>query len=242
MAKSSFYFDHDYNARNDQKILELRSEFGWEGYGIYFALIEVLCESDGRIKRGALGGLSLGLSMDKATIEKMINFMVSIELFNEVDGIIYSKRINNHLQFRTMLSESGKKGGRGNKKPPFSPPLAPLEAPFSPPLAPLEAGKESIGKDSKGNKSKRQTIIFVKPTVEQIADYCNERKNGISPSRFYDYYESNGWLVGRNKMKDWKASVRTWEKNNNTKTVSTPLPFTKSTEEFKPNYPIIPFD
>ena len=62
--KTSFYFDHDYNARNDQKILELRSEYGWAGYGIYFAIIEVLCESNGEIKRGALGGLSLGLSMD----------------------------------------------------------------------------------------------------------------------------------------------------------------------------------
>ncbi len=55
---------------------------------------------------------------------------------------------------------------------------------------------------------------FIKPTVEQIAEYCIERKNNIDAERFYNHYESNGWSVGKNKMKDWKASVRTWERNN----------------------------
>lgn len=56
---------------------------------------------------------------------------------------------------------------------------------------------------------------FVKPTVEEVAAYCRERKNGIDPQRFIDHYESNGWRVGRNQtpMKDWQASIRTWEKN-----------------------------
>ena len=143
--KNSYYFDHDYNARNDQKILELRAEFGWQGYGIYFAIIEVLCESNGIIKRGALGGLSLGFSMPKSEVEKLIDFMIGIELLNESDGNIFSKRINEHLAFRTRLSEAGKRGGRGNKKPPFSPPKAPLEA-----------GKESKGKESKVKESKEK--------------------------------------------------------------------------------------
>lgn len=51
------------------------------------------------------------------------------------------------------------------------------------------------------------------PTVDEIATYCTERKNSVDPQRFFDYYESNGWMVGRSKMKDWKAAVRTWEKN-----------------------------
>ncbi len=58
-------------------------------------------------------------------------------------------------------------------------------------------------------KSKR----FIKPTVEEVRDYCQERKNGVNPEKFVDYYESNGWKVGKNPMKDWKAAVRTWEKN-----------------------------
>lgn len=50
------------------------------------------------------------------------------------------------------------------------------------------------------------------PTIDEVYAYCKERKNGINPEAFYDFYESKGWMVGKNKMKDWKACVRTWEK------------------------------
>lgn len=53
---------------------------------------------------------------------------------------------------------------------------------------------------------------FVKPTVEEVAAYCDERKNGVDPEAFFDFYESKGWYVGRNAMKDWRAAVRTWER------------------------------
>ncbi|EHQ41513.1 Uncharacterised protein [Myroides odoratus] len=58
---------------------------------------------------------------------------------------------------------------------------------------------------------------FSKPTVEEIHEYCFERNNGIDAQRFFDHYESNGWMVGKTKMKDWKAAVRTWERNSNNK-------------------------
>jgi hypothetical protein len=56
--------------------------------------------------------------------------------------------------------------------------------------------------------------IFLKPTLLEVSEYCIERKNNVNPNHFIDFYQSNGWMVGRNKMKDWKATVRTWEKNN----------------------------
>lgn len=56
---------------------------------------------------------------------------------------------------------------------------------------------------------------FVKPTVDEIRAYCAERKNNIDPQYFWDYYEARGWKAGgRSAMKDWRAAVRTWEKNN----------------------------
>ena len=62
--------------------------------------------------------------------------------------------------------------------------------------------KESIKKESK----------FVKPTIDEINNYCTERKNGINAQVFYDYYETNGWVQGKNKpIRDWKACNRTWE-------------------------------
>lgn len=60
---------------------------------------------------------------------------------------------------------------------------------------------------------------FKKPTLEEVEEYCNERQNNIDPQRFIDYYTANGWKVGRNSMKDWKAAVRTWEKTSNNKSV-----------------------
>ena len=54
---------------------------------------------------------------------------------------------------------------------------------------------------------------FKKPTLEEIDSYCQERKNSIDAQKFFDYYESKGWLVGKSPMKDWKAAVRNWERN-----------------------------
>ena len=61
------------------------------------------------------------------------------------------------------------------------------------------------------DKSKKR---FKKPTIDEVSDYCKERGNTVSPQRFIDHYESNGWKVGKNPMRDWKAAVRTWERNN----------------------------
>ena len=58
---------------------------------------------------------------------------------------------------------------------------------------------------------------FVKPTIIDIKEYCKERKNNVDAETFFDFYESKDWLIGKNKMKNWKACVRTWEKSRNNK-------------------------
>ena len=68
-----------------------------------------------------------------------------------------------------------------------------------------EVLNEILGKNS----------VFQKPTVEEINQYCTERNNKVDPQRFFDFYESKGWKVGKEPMKDWKACVRTWENNTN---------------------------
>jgi hypothetical protein len=66
--------------------------------------------------------------------------------------------------------------------------------------------------DNNDNNSKPKKK-FKKPSIEEIEEYCQERENNVDSNKFFDHYESNGWMVGRNKMKNWQASVRTWEKN-----------------------------
>lgn len=78
-------------------------------------------------------------------------------------------------------------------------------------------------------KENIQRKRFEKPTIQEIESYCNERNNSINAEAFYDFYESKDWYVGKNKMKDWKACVRTWEKRDS-KNVNIPKWFDKEIE------------
>ena len=77
--------------------------------------------------------------------------------------------------------------------------------------------KKRNNKEKERNGKEAINIVpltrFVPPTEEEVALYCNERRNHVNAQKFVDYYSSNGWKVGRNQMKDWKAAVRTWEKS-----------------------------
>ena len=78
-------------------------------------------------------------------------------------------------------------------------------------------------KEIDNNKLLSTKKVFIKPTLEQVKEYCSERNNHIDAQLFIDYYESNGWKVGRNPMKDWKATIRTWESNDKKKQQSTKM-------------------
>ena len=81
-------------------------------------------------------------------------------------------------------------------------------------------GIPSIGKDSIG-KDRLDSSKY--PTLDEVKAYCNERNNRVDPERFIDYYTANGWKVGKNPMKDWKAAVRTWERGEKTRSRNTLL-------------------
>lgn len=70
-----------------------------------------------------------------------------------------------------------------------------------PPALPEEEPEKPVGKK------------FTPPTEAEVRDYCEQRKNGVDAEAFVNFYESKGWMIGKNKMKDWKAAVRTWERN-----------------------------
>ena len=85
-------------------------------------------------------------------------------------------------------------------------------------------GKDSIVKSSIEKKVAEAPLSckrFVKPTLEEVEEYCLNRKNNIDAQQFIDFYESKGWKVGNQSMKDWKACVRTWEQRNKAENKST---------------------
>ena len=108
----------------------------------------------------------------------------------------------------------------------------------------VRVGKESIVKDNiveciedvpqaitSAPKPKRKR--FTPPSLEEVQAYCDERKNNVDAQRFIDYYSANGWMVGKNKMKDWKAAVRTWENNGySTKSTANSKSSSFDTEDF----------
>ena len=85
--------------------------------------------------------------------------------------------------------------------------------------------KEEIEKDIEKDKTDEEvktstlTKKFVPPSLEEVRAYCSERNNNVNPQAFIDFYESKGWFIGKNKMKNWKAAVRTWERKEQGTTV-----------------------
>lgn len=81
----------------------------------------------------------------------------------------------------------------------------------------INASVQNIKNGTLGGRGKSATSETSKrPTLEEIKTYCEEKKSSIDPQAFFDYYTKVGWVYGKNKLpiKDWKACVRTWERNN----------------------------
>lgn len=76
------------------------------------------------------------------------------------------------------------------------------------------ANHKPITNNHKPIKHRAKSKRFSPPSVNEVNRYCVERGNSVHPQSFVDFYESKGWMVGKNKMKDWKAAVRTWEKRD----------------------------
>lgn len=91
--------------------------------------------------------------------------------------------------------------------------------------------KNSIDKYSIEEKENTKRKRFIKPTIDEIQEYCNERNSGINAEAFYDFYESKNWYVGKNKMQDWKACVRTWEQRDNKQVKKEPTWLNKNIEQ-----------
>ena len=118
--------------------------------------------------------------------------------------------IDREAAYCEKQAENGRKGGRPKN------PAKPSESQINP-AKPSESLKDK-DKDKEYKETlpigsaKKAAPAFHPPTVEEVKAYCLERKNKVDAVRFVDYYTANGWKVGKNPMKDWRAAVRTWER------------------------------
>lgn len=155
----------------------------------------------------------------------------AIKLFSELkmmelldDGTLFMKQVAKMIGSETGSARRMRKL-RANKE------VSQCDSDVSHCLLEIELDKEidiDIDKELKKDKENNtKTKRFTKPSIEDIQSYCSERNNNVDVQRFYDYYESNGWKVGKNSMKDWKAAIRTWERNTGGKNEKKGINITK---------------
>ena len=217
------YFKHDINASEDDKICDLLANEGYELLGYYWRFIEYLYSRGGRVYKNKLNSVAWSLHMDVDKLSKMI---CGYDLFYEDDEFIYSKRVVAEIEeFEAVgkhMAEIGRKGGQASAKAKSEANAQATAILYA--QAHGQASAEADGQQNKINKIKEKkekdnniyngdkSNRFVPPTLEEVQEYCFERGNNVDAETFVDFYSSKGWMVGKNKMKDWKAAVRTWER------------------------------
>ena len=104
-------------------------------------------------------------------------------------------------------------------------------------LAVAKREEYSIEEKSIEEKREEPSRRFTPPSLSEVESYCSERKNGIDANNFINFYSAKGWLVGKNKMKDWKAAIRTWEsRNKESKSTSDDTEMEKYAKEMAAKY------
>ena len=163
--KESFYFPHDYSARNDDKILCIREKYKNEGYAIFFYCLETMAErGDGYILPSLIGGLSLGYGVAKDWLITFLDYCVKIEAFQKDEkGYYYNPRMIKHLEYRKSLSEGGKKGAKIRWK---------NSPPNTPPYTKERKGKERKGKEIKINRE-REVVQSTPPPSQIMKEFIN---------------------------------------------------------------------
>ena len=113
------FFQHDFSARNDEKLLELRAEYGAEGYGVFWLLLELMAENDGALNNDKLKSISFSINVDFKTVQSIVDFCIESNLFSNIGTDLSSKRLDEHLdrisEKRKQQSLAGKRSAEKRK-------------------------------------------------------------------------------------------------------------------------------
>ena len=123
------------------------------------------------------------------------------------------KDIEKYNETCAKRSEAGKLGGRPKKQEEAKKANGFSENQKKQGKAKKADNDNEYDNDNDLLKENTKRKVFSTPTVDDVRAYCLERNNKVDPQQFVDFYESKGWMIGKNKMKDWKAAVRTWERS-----------------------------
>lgn len=232
------YFSHNSNTRNKEELIRLRRDLDWAGYGLYWAIMEKLGEAPDGMIRADCSLLAWDLRSDEEVIRKIVS---DYGLFSQTEeGMLYSETILENMAQRNERSTKarqsvkrrwGKKEVEGQgcvpEIPPDNEPVA-YDCNTSEEPAPYERNTNVLPAQNECNTIKYNEIEYNKkenstevelkksnrfspPSLAEVQKYVLERGSNVSAQRFVDFYQSKNWMIGKNKMKDWRAAVRTWE-------------------------------
>ena len=233
--KDAFYFQHDYSARNDPKLQEVLIEHGAMGLGVFWCIIEQLYEQGGQLSLRSCKSIAFALHVDCKVVESVVQ---DFDLFKTDGTSFWSNSVIARLDRRKEVSERRRKAAETRWKS--------KETQQEQCNSNANAQQEQCNvypKERKEKEIKESTSIevecikakrtaFVPPTLEEVNAYVSEKGYIVDADRFVDYYTSNGWMVGKNKMKDWQAAVRSWARKSQSTT--TPAPYVAPTIHRQP--------
>ena len=208
------WFKHDSSAHVDAKLEKVLMKYGFQGYGLYWHCVELVAgkvskenitfelEHDAEI-------LAHKGQMDSAKVQEVMAYMINLGLFECESHVVTCMKLAYRLddtnaknpEIRSIIARISRRNSESLRNTPSESDQIRLD-------------KIRLDK----NKTKGHSPSFIPPSIEEVSAYCTERSNGVDPESFVDHYEANGWLRGKNKIKDWKACVRTWEKSRQQET------------------------
>lgn len=205
------WFKHDSGAHIDAKLKKVKHKYGITGYGLYWYCIELIALSvDAKnisfVLEEDSETIALEWNLDQLKVQEIMTYMVGLGLF-END---YSGRI-------TCLKLAKRLDDTNSKNPEIKKILLGISQNNAEKLGETPKDSESVLPDKirldeiREEEKKKVTSRFTPPTLEEVISYCRERGNAVQANKFIDHYEASGWMRGKNKIKDWKACVRTWE-------------------------------
>lgn len=206
MSKDSYWFRHDSTAGRTLRMRKMAHIYGHEGKGFYWDVVEILRDQDGY--QFQCDDSSLQLLCDLIGCKDEIRFLnwfkdcEKLDLLRCKDGYFICPALSDNMKFWEKQKANGGKGGRP-KKTQTKPKLKP---------------KKNHNSTVQYRTEQDITNKFNAPAVFEISEYAKELNyHSFNSEAFHAYYESNGWKVGKNKMKDWRAAVRGWYSRDKSK-------------------------
>lgn len=205
MKKS--YFRHDYNARNDMKLQSVITKHGAVGIGVYWIIVEMLYQNGGELPLDIARNISVAYFTDFKVVESVIK---DFDLFENDGNVFWSVRIRQTIDNTKKVSDARKAASRQRWSRKQEKPAKEELSLFPQP----EEQKPDIPEDVPKPEEQKKRTYFNPPTVEEVAAYVKEKGYSVDAEQFVAFYESKGWMIGKNKMQKWRAAVATWQRGN----------------------------